>query len=167
MRKGTYSIVELLLSYLYLPFLELTKRSNMAILRRISFATLLVAFVTLFSVPTDAQAQEQTPGQVNAGNLISALNNISANIQDVQALNDLTAQDVQVVNVQDVLNDNKVQAFNNALNRNDISALTEFLNNSNILNEALNQNNVAVSDVVAVSVLSGGDVVLYYQPSDG
>lgn len=135
--------------------------------KKASFFALFAALVFAFAAPASAQAQnqqDQEAAQVNAGNLISALNNINANIQDVQALNDLTVSDVQVVNVQDVLNNTK--AFNKALQNADIKALTEFLNNNQVLNDALNQNNVAVSDVVAVSVLSGGEVVLYYQQQD-
>lgn len=139
------------------------------VVKKASFIAVLAVLVMAFASPMDASAQQQNVGQVNAGNLIAALNNINANIQDVQALNDLTVADVQVVNVEDVLND--LTAFNNALNRNDvdINVLRDFLNDLTItdidvLRNALQNANVNINDVVAISVLSGGDVVLYYQP---
>ncbi len=96
----------------------------------------------------------------------AALNNIAL---QVDALNDvtITENDVRVVNVEDVLNNNRV--LNNALNNNDvdINVLQDFLNNSlnnnnvEVLNDVLNDNDVAIGDVVAVNVLSGGDVVVF------
>jgi hypothetical protein len=101
--------------------------------------------------------------QINTGNLISALNNINAEINNIEALNDLTVSDVRVVDVDNVLNNNDVRAFNNALNRNsvDIDALQDFLNDNEVVVDALNNNDVDVSDVVAVDVLSDGTVVIF------
>jgi hypothetical protein len=100
--------------------------------------------------------------QINTGDLISALN-INAEINNIEALNDLTVSDVQVVDVDNVLNNNDVRAFNNALNRNsvDIDALQDFLNDNEVVVDALNNNDVDVSDVVAVDVLSDGTVVIF------
>lgn len=105
--------------------------------------------------------------QLNQGNLISALNNINAQISKVSALNNLTLSDVRVVNVQDVVNNNQV--LNNALNRNrvNIQILRDFLNNSvnnnnvQILDHALNNNNVTIGQIVALDVLSGGNVIAF------
>lgn len=55
--------------------------------------------------------------------------------------------------------------LNNAPSRNDvdINVLRDILNESinNVLGQALHKANVNVSDVVAVNVLSGGDVVVF------
>ncbi|HEY9858998.1 MAG TPA: hypothetical protein V6D16_05805 [Candidatus Obscuribacterales bacterium] len=123
--------------------------------------------VTLMQEPASAQ----TATQATVGNLISALNNIALQITNLQALNDLTIQDVQVVNVQDVLNENNVEAFNNALNRNNVEILNlrnvlnnnEVIKNVDVIKDALNDNNIAIGQVVAVDVLSGGDVIVFYQ----
>ena len=119
-----------------------------------------------FAVPFTASASaapNQAAGQVNQGNLISALNNVSVQIDRVNALNDLTVGDITVVNVEDVLNNNNV--LNNVLNNslNDNTVLTDFLNDNTVLNEFLNNNDIAISDVVAINVLSGGDVVVFQQ----
>lgn len=110
------------------------------------------------------------PVQVNQGNLISALNNVALEIDRLEALNNLSVQDVRVVNVEDVLNNSNV--LNNSLNRNRINVqiLQNFLNNNDIavsvvIQEVLNQNDVDVDvdDVVAVDVLSNGDVIVFTQ----
>ena len=129
----------------------------------------MAVLTIILGVPAQASAQQQTTRQATVGNLIAALNNIRASIQDVQALNNLTINDVQVVNVDNVLNNNNVEAFNNALNRNktDINVLRNFLNNSvnnntvEVIKQALNNTNVVVTDVVAIDVLSGGDVIVF------
>ncbi len=107
--------------------------------------------------------------RVNQGNLVSALNNVDAEVGALNVLNDLTVTDVRVVNVEDSVNNNRV--LNNVLNNNqtDVAVLQDFLNNSasnnnvEILNDALNNNDVNVEDVVAVDVLSDGTVVLLVQ----
>ncbi len=112
-----------------------------------------------------APSQANQTGQATFGNLIAALNNVNAEINNLEALNNLTIQDVRVVNVEDVLNGNNVNALNN--NAVDIAILQDFLNNSlnennvEVLNDALNNNNVVITDVVAIDVLSGGDIVVF------
>jgi hypothetical protein len=97
---------------------------------------------------------------------IRTLNNIAVQINELNALNDLTVQDVRLVNVENVLNNNR--AFNNALNRNNVEIITlrNVLNNLTIqdcavlscidvtVTDFLNDNNVAINDVVAISVLA-------------
>ncbi len=119
-----------------------------------------VAMMLAVAGPAMAQpTQANNTAQINQGNLISALNNVNAEINNVEALNDLTVNDVQVVNVEDVLNNSNV--LNNVLRNADIDALQNFLNNNDVIKDALNDNNVVVSDVVAVDVLSDGTVVIF------
>lgn len=135
--------------------------------RKTKIAALLTAGAMTLAVPGPALAQSQANqvAQFNTGNLVSALNNVSAEINNLEALNDLNVEDVRVVNVEDVLNGNNVRALNNALNRNDVdvNVLRNAINDNEVIKQALNDNNVAITDVVAVDVLSGGDVVVYYQ----
>lgn len=110
--------------------------------------------------PAMAQpTQANETAQVNQGNLISALNNVNAEINNVEALNNLTVNDVQVVNVEDSVNNNNV--LNNALRNADIDALQDFLDGNEVIKDSLNQNDVAIGDVVAVDVLSDGTVVVF------
>jgi hypothetical protein len=103
----------------------------------------------------------QGAGQATFGNLIAALNNVSAQIQQVQALNNVNA--VDVVDVNNVASGNNVQVLNNALNNNNVNIvrLRNVLNNNEVIKRALNNNNIAISDVVAIDVLSGGNIVVY------
>ncbi|MGQ7791722.1 hypothetical protein ACUN0C_04855 [Faunimonas sp. B44] len=103
----------------------------------------------------------QGTGQANFGNVVSALNNVSAQVQNVQALNNVNV--VDVVDVNGVLSGNNVQALNNALNRNEVEILElqNVLNDNEVIKNALNDLNVAITDVVAVNVLSGGDIVVF------
>jgi len=111
-------------------------------------------------------------GQANFGNLISALNNIAVQVQEVNVLNNV--DEIRVVYLEDVLNNslNNLRALNNVLRNADIDvnvlsglqdvlSHNEVLNNNNILNNALDQNKVAISDVIAVNVLSGGDLIVF------
>ena len=133
------------------------------------FAAMLSAGILMLGVPAVMTMQQpasaQQAGQRTSGTLIAALNNIAVQINNLKALNNLTVEDVQVVNVKDVLNGNNVEAFNNALNRNNVEILTlqNTLNNNEIIKNVLNNNNVEIGQVVAIDVLSGGDVIVFFQ----
>jgi hypothetical protein len=126
-----------------------------------------LALVALLAcVPATGLSADSPQQQTTFGNLIAALNNLSVEIDELEVLDDLTIGDITVVNVEDVLNGNNVEALNNALNRNqtEILRLTNVLNNNNVLTDFLNNNDIAISDVIAVNVLSGGDVTVFVQP---
>lgn len=142
----------------------------MQIRRASLIAAFAVAAAGTVALPERIEAQEAPrAAQVTVGNLIAALNNVNVQITRLEALNDLTIQDVRLVNVQDVLNDANIQAFNNALNRNNVEILNlrNVLNDNEVIKNALNNNQVpiAVGQVVAIDVLSGGDVIVFYQPT--
>ena len=142
----------------------------MQIRRASLIAAFAVAAAGTVALPERIEAQEAPrAAQVTVGNLIAALNNVNVQITRLEALNDLTIQDVRLVNVRDVLNDANIQAFNNALNRNNVEILNlrNVLNDNEVIKNALNNNQVpiAVGQVVAIDVLSGGDVIVFYQPT--
>jgi hypothetical protein len=126
-----------------------------------------VAAVLALAVPASGALAQPSAQQITQGNLVAALNDVNVQLDRVNALNNLTISDVQVVNVQDVLNNSNV--LDNVLRDANVQILQDFLNNSlnnnnvQILNDALNNNNVSVSRVVAIDVLSGGDVILFNQ----
>jgi hypothetical protein len=128
-------------------------------LRTVTLVALL-AIVPAAGLSADAQQRQGT-----FGNLIAALNNIAVEIDELNALNDLEIGDITLVNVEDVLNGNNVEALNNALNRNqtEILRLTDVLNNNTVLTDFLNNADIAITDVIAIDVLSGGDVVVFAQ----
>ena len=139
-------------------------------IKKASLVVAIAASVAAVATPQRAEAQQQAVGQATFGNLISALNNINVQIENLEALNDLDLDvgdiNVIVVEVEDLLNGNRIRALNNVLRNADIDALQNFLNDNDvdILNDALNNNNVNISEVIAVDVLSGGDIVIFQGP---
>ena len=96
----------------------------------------LTAGALMLTVTAPAMAQVSTPVQVNAGNLIAALNNVNVDIDEVR-----------VVNVEDSVNNNRVNvnALQNFLNRNNVDVdIRNVLNNNNV--EILN-NLVTIQDI--------------------
>jgi hypothetical protein len=136
---------------------------------RIAVLTVVMAAALLVAPTASPQPDNR---QATFGNLIAALNNINVQIDRLNVLSNITG-DVRVVNVENVLSGNNIQALNNALNKNDvdINVLRNFLNNNecsviavcNSLNDALDDNVVLIQDVIAVNVLSGGDVIIFHQ----
>ena len=119
----------------------------------------LVCAAALAMAPAAQAEPNQAAAGINQGNLVSALNNIAVQLDRIEALNDLTVQDVRVVNVEDVLRNARV--LNNALRDANVQIVQDSLNDNEVIKQALNQNDVAITDVVAVNVLSGGDVVVF------
>ncbi|HEV2769493.1 MAG TPA: hypothetical protein VGV40_04845 [Solirubrobacteraceae bacterium] len=125
-----------------------------------AIAAILAASASV-AVAVPAVAQPQGGKQVNFGRVISALNNINVQLDRLNALNDLTVEDVQVVNIEDSLNNNRVRALNNALRNADIDVVRNSLNNNDIIKNVLNNNDVDIDDVVAISVLDDGRVLIF------
>lgn len=148
-------------------------------IRKAIYGLLLAFGIIAISVPSDALAQEQaaeqaTPTeqaalteQATFGTLIAAISGASAEIEGFQALDDLAVEDVQVVNVNDLVGDADAEAFNEALAQNEaeIAEWGNVLNENEVVTGVLTGAEVAVTDVVAVDVLSGGEVIVYYRPS--
>lgn len=113
-----------------------------------------------------AQAQPTNPRQVSVGGVIDVL----LQNTNVQIPVNVRENQIGLVNLNDVLNNAQVTALNNILNGSNILSgirldLQNVLNNNTVLNDFLNNNNVAISDVVAVDVLSGGRLTIFYLPS--
>ncbi len=109
----------------------------------------------LFAVGTnDAQAQSQQ--RTNVGQLVSGLINVNVGAVAVN-VGDITLEDL--VDVNNVLNNNNIEALNNVLNNNQIAS-----NNSNLLNDLLRDANIITDNQVVVGVLSGGLFVIQNLP---
>jgi hypothetical protein len=133
---------------------------------RIAVLTVVLA-AALVVAPTASPKQENR--QATFGNLIAALNNINVQIDRVNVLSNLDAEEIRIVNVENVLSGNNIQALNNALNNNDVDVLRDFLNDNECsvvavcdsLNNVLNDADIVITDVIAINVLSGGDVIVF------
>jgi hypothetical protein len=149
----------------------------MKMIRALALAGLLAVGAVAVAVPANAQqgGANNRGGQNQAGNAALAglidvlLQNTAVSIQ--AALNDvLNENEIRVVNLNDVLNGNQTNILTDILNESTVlsdrvvnvqNVLNNSLNNNEVLKDFLNNNNVAVNDVVAVDVLSGGDIVIY------
>ncbi len=109
--------------------------------------TLLVAFMMLAGSAM-AQSQQRT----GIGQLVSGLINVNVGAVAVN-IGDITLEDL--VDVNNVLNNNNVEALNNVLNRSPILS-----NNSRILTGLLRGANIITGNQVVVGVLSGGLFVI-------
>lgn len=153
--------------------------------------TLLTAFaaaaVAAIATPSLSQAQNPTTtskGEVaiapSFGSLMSAINATSAHNDKIKAMTDLSAANVQLVNVSDLLKGNNVEALNNALQKNeaDIATLRTTLGANTTITSVLSGNAttptttttpttasataVTANDIVAADVSPDGKLVLYY-----
>ena len=149
------------------------------------------AAVAAIATPSLSQAQNPTTtskGEVaiapSFGSLISAINSTSAHNDKIKAMTDLSAANVQLVNVADLLKGNNVEALNNALQKNeaDIATLRTTLGANTTIASVLSTdsakaattttdtttstaakaNAVTANDVIAVDVGADGKVILYY-----
>lgn len=128
------------------------------------------AAATIALVPFTASANWATPSLLD---LDASIANIAGNVTKILALTTLQADNIKIVNVEDLadasdvadisdtLNDLTVQlqliTLKNALNH------VNVIENSNILTFAdfLNANDVDVSDVIALDVFRGGKVLVF------
>ncbi len=126
--------------------------------RRLSSLALVLALLGTFVF-----GASRTQAAVNVG---GAAGLVAAVVQ-------IAADDVVDVNVVDSFNN--LRLLNNILNRSpilsnndidvtvgDVSILTNFLNDNEIsLEDFLNNNNVILNDVVAIGLLSTGDIIIF------
>lgn len=107
-------------------------------------------FLAMTFVGVSAQAQSNQ--KTNVGQLVSGLINVNVGAVAVN-IGDVTVQDL--IDVQNVLNNNNIQALNNVLNNSPILS-----NNSNILTNLFRNANLIADNQVVVGVLSGGLFVI-------
>jgi len=109
------------------------------------FLGLAVAIGALVMASGTADAQQgggKAGNKQGLGQLVSGLVNVNVGAVNVQA--------VDLVDVSNVLNDNRVDVLRNAIQNNPVAS-----NNSDFLNNALRDANLITDNQVVVGVLSG------------
>jgi hypothetical protein len=142
---------------------------------RTLLTALAAAAAVAIATPSISQAQDTTTkktsaGEValkpNFGSLISAINASSAQSEKLKALTEVTAANVELVNVQDLLKGESVDSLQNALKKNeaDLTALRTALGANTALTGVLTANTTPLTsaDVVATDVSADGKVIVYY-----
>ena len=120
----------------------------------------LAAGLAAAAVAPVAAANNQSGG---AAGVIAAVVQVQDTLNNLQVLSG--NGNVEIVTVKDSLNN----VLQNSRFLNNITILQDFLNQPNCsviavcnsLNNVLNNNNVQVADLVAIDVLSGGDLILF------
>ena len=140
--------------------------------KRTFLAALAAAAVTAVATPnvTFAQQQKESKGEVatapSFGSLISAINSTAAHNEKLKAATTLTADKVQLVNVEDLLQGNNVEALKSSLMKyeSDITALRTTVGENATITNALTTNTAKLEakDVVATDVTPAGKVIVYY-----
>jgi hypothetical protein len=142
--------------------------------KRTLLAALATATAAAIVTPSVSQAQDTTKttskGEVamapNITSLISAINSASATNDKIKAMTDVSAANVQLVNVEDVVKGSDTTVLAAALKKNDtdLKALRTTLGTNTALTGVLSANAtpLTASDVVAADVDADGKVVLYY-----
>jgi hypothetical protein len=159
---------------------------------RTLLAAIATAAVAAIATPSLSLAQNPTTtskGDValapSFGSLISAINATSARNDKIKAMTDLSATNVQLVNVEDLLKGNNVEALNAALQKNeaDIATLRTTLGANTTITSVLTANAtpttttttpttaaapaITANDIVAADVGADGKVILYYWKKQG
>jgi hypothetical protein len=130
-----------------------------------------VAAAAIVSVPMTSQASFLSP---DFNDLNAAIGNITANCTKLLAKKLIMADQIKIVNVEDIASDVQIESISATLDQITtqlaLLTLTNSLNHTSVLNgnnvpitftDFLNDNNVDVSDVVAVDVLRDGKVMVF------
>ena len=108
-------------------------------------------------------AQAQPNQAAGAAGLVAAVVQVDRTLNDLQVLSDIG--EINIVRVEDSLNNLRV-LNNSPILSDNVVTVQDFLNNCTVVScieitDVLNDNNVVVSDVVAIDVLSGGDIDVF------
>src|SRR5687767_11355755 len=132
-------------------------------LRKLPLFVSVCAAALALAVPAASAAPNPNNQSGGAAGVVAAVVQVQDTLNNLQVLSG--NESVEIVTVKDSLNN----VLQNARFLNNITILQDFLNQPNcsvvalcdVLNDSLNNNNVLITDVVAIDVLSGGDIVLF------
>ncbi|MDQ3619898.1 MAG: hypothetical protein M3391_07165 [Actinomycetota bacterium] len=125
-------------------------------------AALVAGSLLSLGAAVPASAHPHHPTQVGgAAGLVAAVVQVNDTLNNLTLLSNIGS--IEVITVKDSLNN----VLNNSpILSNNVVTLQDFLNNCTVLScieitDFLNDNNIMISDVVAIDVLSGGDIVIF------
>lgn len=129
--------------------------------------------ILMTSVPTAVHAHQppvvpvvQQEGQGTYENMMAALNNLSAELERLNATADLTVTNVRIFDADYLASSQDPAALDQAvaMHGEEIQYVQSTLANHEIVRTVLEAVNIPVERVVAVDMLDAGDVAIYYQP---
>jgi hypothetical protein len=118
---------------------------------------------TAFTIGWTGGAKGEPNQVAGAAGLVAAVVQVNDTLNDLQVLSDIG--EINIVRVEDSLNNLRV-LNNSPILSNNVVTVQDFLNNCTVVScieitNVLNNNNVVVSDVVAIEILSGGDIDVF------
>jgi hypothetical protein len=118
-------------------------------------------------VVRDSAAGTLEDAEARFGRLLSSLNTLEVNTARFAGITGLTAQQIQLVDVRNLLRGNNQQALDEAYGRNErkVIAMREQMQQSTVLRDLLSSRDINMSDVMAVDVeADGSGVIVFYRP---
>jgi hypothetical protein len=147
------------------------ERSTMGFKSKLAGA--LGAGILMLGVPTAVLAYQppvvpaiHQEGQGTYENMIAALGNLSAELEQLNATTDLTITNVRIFDADYLASGHDPAALDQAVAAHgaEIQNVQGTLANHEIVRTVLDMVNVPVERVVALDTLDAGDVAIYYQP---
>jgi hypothetical protein len=110
---------------------------------------------------TDTNTTASTNADANFGSVISAIQAGKSSATSIQGLT--TVSNVKVVKVSDLAKGNSMEAFDNAVSKNqaDITNLQTAIGANAALKAKLNEQSITAADIVAANVEADGSVTVY------
>ena len=139
--------------------------------RRIAGA--LGAGILMIGVPTAVLAHQpavvpvvQQEGQGTYENLIAALDNLGAEVDQLNAMTDLTITNVRLFDADYLASGQDPAMLDQVVAKHgeEIRYVRSTLANHRIVRSVLETMNIPIESVVAVDALDAGDVAIYYRP---
>jgi hypothetical protein len=129
------------------------------------FLAIGVPAAVLAYEPPEALVVQQD-GQGTYENMIAALGNLNAEVEQLNALPDLTPASVRIFDADYLASGQDPAALDQAvaLHGPEIQRAQSTLANHEIVRNVLDVVDIPVESVVAVDTLDAGDVAIYYQP---
>ena len=133
----------------------------------------LGASMLMLGVPTAALAYQppvvpavQQEGQGTYENMIAALDNLPAELEQLNARTDLTISNVRFFDADYLASGQDPTTLDQAvaMHGEEIQYAQSTLANNEVVRTVLAMVNIPVENVVAVDTLDAGDVAIYYQP---
>ncbi len=105
-------------------------------------------------------------GQGTYENMIAALDNLGAELQQLQGMTDLTVTNVRIFDAEYLTTGQDPTVLDQAVavHGAEIQDVQSALANHEIVREVLEAVQIPVESIVAVDALDAGDVAIYYQP---
>lgn len=126
-------------------------------------AAAVAAAALAFTIGWSGGAQAHPNQVAGAAGLVAVVVQVDRTLNDLSVLSDIG--EINIVRVEDSLNNLRVLNRSPILSNN-VVTVQNFLNNCTVVScieitNVLNNNNVVISDVIAIEVLSGGDIDVF------